>query len=197
MNSLSTAIHDLLPLLGVILLVIGIKTDRISYIITALWVSLPGLILHYQTAGGEILGSYFGYKNSGIYTLNLLVLLTTLFYLFLKLSFLQGQLTRYITRFVSTFLIIGSLLLLINLWINAIFIENRQQGTPILQVASFKPLDYCAYRYVFYRVGVDGKISYMCPDHYGIIPSVGHLDVSPDFVLNHLTQQLINAKSKK
>ena len=194
MNTLSNLLHDFLPLLGAILLIIGIRTNRINYLIAALWLSLIALLLHYQTAGGEILGSYFGYKNAAIYTVNLVVLLTTLLDLFSRLPRLRSKLTRYSTGFISSCLVVGSLLLLINLWVNARFIENRRLGTPIMQVATFTPLPYCNYRYVFYKVGVEGKISYMCPNYYGIIPSIGQLDVSPNFVLNHFDQQL-KAKS--
>ena len=190
MDTLSNVLHDLLPLIGVILLVIGIKMKRFNYIIAALWLSLIALMLHYQTAGGEILGSYFGYKNATIYTLNLAVLIITILYLLFKLPILQGRLARYVTGFLSTGLIIGGLLILTNLWINALFIENRLPGTPVFQVASFAPLNYCSYHYVFYKVGTDKKISYMCPDHYGIIPSVGHLDVLPDVVLKQLAQRI-------
>ena len=195
MNTLSNILHDIFPVLGVILLLIGMKTDRINYLIAALWISLIALLLHYQTAGGEILGAYFGYKAAAVYTLNLLVLITTLLCLFFKLTRLQSKLSRYAAGFVSSCIIVSSLLLLTNLWINAFFIENRHPDTPIMQVATFTPPSYCAYRYIFYKVGLDGKISYMCPNYYGIIPSIGHLDVSPNFVLNHLSQQL-NAKKK-
>ena len=190
MNTLSNTLHDLLPFLSAILLVIGIKIERFNYIIAALWLSLIALILHYQTAGGEILGSYFGYQNATIYTINLLVLIITLLYLFIKIPILKGNLSRYVTGIVSSCLIVGSVFLLINLWINAYFIESRRPGTPVLQVARFTALDYCSYRYVFYKVGVDGQIGYMCPDHYGVIPSVGHLDSLPDVLLNQLAQRI-------
>ena len=189
MNTLSSVLHNMLPLLSVILLVIGLKVERINYLIAAIWLSLIALTLHYQTAGGEILGSYFDYKNSAIYTLNLLILIVSLLCLFMKLPLLQGKKSRYATAFFSAFLIIGSLILLTNLWINAFFIETKRPNTPIMQVASVKALDYCSYHYIFYKVGLDGKISYMCPDYYGIFPAIGHLDVSPDFVLNHLNQR--------
>ena len=196
MNTLSNTLHNLPPFISALLLIIGIKKDRINYIIAALWLSLIALILHYQAAGGEILGSYFGYQNAAIYSVNLIVLLMTLQYLFIKIPILQGNLSRYVTGIVSTFLIIGTLLLLSNLWINAYFIENRLAGTPVLQVARFTPLDYCAYRYVFYKVGTDEKISYMCPDHYGMIPSIGHLDVLPDVILNQLAQRIKGSANK-
>lgn len=196
MNTLSNALHYALPLIGTILLVMGIKTHRINYVIASLWLSLISIVLHYQMAGGEILGSYFGYQNAAIYTLNLLVLIITLLYLFFKVTMFQGKLSRYISGVVSISLIVGSLLLLINLWINARFIENRRLGTPVLQVATFSPLKYCTYHYVFYKIGMDGKINYMCPNHYGIIPSVGHVDVLPDVILNQLAQHIKGSPNK-
>ena len=188
MDTLSNLLHELLPLISAILLIAGLKMERINYLVTALWLSLIALLLHYQTAGGEILGTYFGYHNAAIYTLNILVLISTLLCLFFKLPLFQGKISRYITGFLSVCLVVGSLLLLINLWINAHFIENRRPGSPIMQVATFTPLTYCNYRYVFYKVGLDDRISYLCPNHYKIIPSTGDLDVSPEFLLNQLTR---------
>lgn len=186
MDTLSNLLHELLPLLSGVLLILGIKRTRVNYLIAALWLSLIALWLHYQAAGGEILGTYFGYKNASIYTLNLIVLISTLLCLFFKPPLLQGKISRYLTALASVALVIGSLLLLINLWINAYFIENRRLGSPILQVATFTPLKYCSSRYVFYKAGFDNQISYMCPNYYGIIPSIGDLLVSPDFLLNQL-----------
>ena len=186
MDTFLTILHNLFPLLGIILLVIGLKIDRISYIIVALWVSLIALILHYQSADGEILGNYFGYKNAAIYTLNLLVIIASLIYLFLNLPLKQRKKLRPLSICISLCLIIGSLLLMINLWINAVFIENKRPGTPILQVATFSSLPYCSYRYVFYKVTTDGKVGYLCPVHYGLIPSTGQLESMPSFLLQHM-----------
>ncbi len=189
MEILANLTHVLLPCLGLFLLIAGIRMEKMNYVMGALWLSLIALLLHYQSAGGEILGTYFDYKNAFIYSFNLIILITTLLYLFLKFSSLQGRLIRYITGFASAFLIVGGGLLMANLWTNACFIENRRIGTPIMQVATFAHLDYCAYQYVFYKVSSDGNIAYMCPNHYGVIPSIGHLKASPDFLLNHVTLQ--------
>lgn len=193
MDMLTNLLHILLPLLGIILLFTGIITQRLNYIAASLWISFIALWLHYQTAGGEILGSYFGYKNAAIYTINLFTLIASFICLFFKHPSLQKKTIRYITGFFSACLLVGGILLLINLWINAYFMETRRPGTPIMQVATFLPLDYCTYRYVFYKVGADGSINYLCPNHFGIIPSIGHLEVSPEFLLNHLK---INNKRK-
>lgn len=190
MYTISSVIFYLLPLLGFILLLIGVRNNKTNVLLTALWISLIALLLLYRISGGEILGSYFDYKNTAIYTFNFLVLITTLFFLFFKLPLLQNKWLRYASSGVSIGVLIGGLLLLTNLWINARFIENRQAGTPILQMATFKPANYCSYRYVFFKVGIDGRISYMCPNYYGIIPSIGVLEVSPSFVLNHLAEQM-------
>ena len=195
MNILQQVIHYLLPFLSAGLLIVGIKTHRINFLIAALWLALIALLIQYQASGREILGHYFDYQNAALYTISLLVLIISLMYLFLELPLLQGKLAQYISSLIFTFLSVSSALLMINLWMNAYFIENKRPGTPIMQVASLIPLDYCPYKYVFYKIGLDGKISYLCPNHYGIIPTIGHLDVSPDFVLNHLIEQA-KGKSK-
>lgn len=190
MDTLSNLLHVLLPLLGIVLLVAGIIMKRTNFIFGALWICLIALVLHYQTAGGEILGTYFDYKNAAIYSVNLVILIIALLYLFFHLPLFQKKPSRYITGLISACLLVGGILLLINLWMNAYFIETRRTGTPIMQVTTFAPIDYCTYRYVFYKVGLDGHINYMCPNHYGVIPSIGKLEISPEFLLNYLTRQL-------
>ena len=190
MALLSGSLYYLMLMASGIFLILGIKKDRINYIISALWLSVIALLLHYQAAGGEILGSYFGYKNAAIYGLNLIVMVITIICLFLKVPLFQNKNIRIITTLVAIIISLGSLILIINLSINAFFIENRRFGTPILQVATFKKNDYCGYRYIFYKVTTDGKINYMCPDHYLIFPSVGELNTSPEYVLKNLLQDL-------
>ncbi len=190
MNTLFNLLYDWLPLLAIVLLIIGIKKERVNYFISALWLSVIALLLHYQTAGGEILGTYFNYTNAAIYTVNLLVLITTLLALFYKLPLFEGKHIRYIKAMISGILILGSVVLGINLWMNAYFIEHRNPGTPLMQVATFTKLPYCHYSYVFYKVDPEGKIGYLCPNYYGLIPSMGTLDVSPQFLLNQLGQDL-------
>jgi len=60
-------------------------------------------------------------------------------------------------------------------------------GTPIMQVATFSKADYCAYRYTFYKVAKNGTVMYLCPNHYGLIPSIGRLAISPDFIASQLS----------
>ena len=186
MEILSNILHDVLPLLSALLLIIGLKAERKSYLIAALWLSLIALLLHYETAGGEILGSYFGYRNAAIYSVNLIVLITSLIILLYHLPQFHKKASRPFAGFISAAIIVGALLLLANLWINASFLENRRPDTIIMQVTTFKPLNYCKYRYVFYRINRNGKIGFLCPNHFGILPSIGQLEVAPNFILSHL-----------
>ena len=179
------------PIISFFLLVAGKITRYKNLVIAALWLSLIAIIFHYQTSGGEILGSYFNYNHALIYSLNILVLLVCL--IDVLTGFARGSqrnAVRYIIGFIIAGSIVSVLLLLANLWINARFIEDKQQGTPVLQVATFKKLDYCSYNYVFYKVGSDGKVSYLCPNYYGLLPATGTLDAAPDYLLRQLPPPL-------
>lgn len=192
MDFLTSVINYLLPILGFILLFLGIKMLRINYIVVALWFSLIALLLQYQTAGGEILGAYFGYKNALLYTLNLAVLIVAFLYLCFKTPALQTTYIRYLSGLIAACLVTGSIILIINLWINARFIEDKLPGTAIMQVVSFTPPNYCAYRYAFYKVNPNNKISYLCPNYYGLIPAIGNLDTAPDFIVRQLAEHAKN-----
>ncbi|HAU0197920.1 TPA: type I secretion system protein LssZ, partial [Legionella pneumophila] len=54
-------------------------------------------------------------------------------------------------------------------------------------VALLEKPDYCNYRYIFYKVALDGTVYYLCPNHYGLIPSIGRLSISPDFIASQLS----------
>ncbi|MDI9818224.1 MULTISPECIES: type I secretion system protein LssZ [unclassified Legionella] len=187
MITIMDLIHILLPFVSLIVLVFGVYLKQKNYIQVAFWVSLFALFLHYRIAGGEILGSYFDYLHAAIYSLNLIVLVIALLVLlFVPLYGMENRLVRYIGSFLSAILVTGTILLLINLWINARFVENRLPGTPILQVASFSKQPYCDYKYIFYTINQDKKVAFMCPNHYGLIPSVGELPSVPDFITKQL-----------
>ena len=191
MLNLLEAIHSLFPILGVVILFLGIKLQRKNYLVLALWLSLIALILHYRASGGEILGSYFNYFHAAIYSLNLLVLISSIIFLLLSsIDEIHSRILRYFAGLLSAGLITGGALLIINLWVNAVFVENRLAGTPILQVATFNKQSYCGYRYVFYKVGADSIVRFMCPNHYGLLPSVGQLNTAPSFVIKQLPAQL-------
>lgn len=186
MAMLTDTISYLLPALGLLFVLYGFFRRRMNYILIALWVSLVTLLLQYQIAGSEILGSYFGYKQSMLYTINLVVLVSALIYMLFQSPQLSNKYIRILFAFLSSVIITAVLILIINLWVNAYFIENRFPGTAIMQVVSFTPPDYCSYRYVFYKVGNDSQVHYLCPNYYGLIPATGTLDTVPDFLTHQL-----------
>ncbi len=200
MYLLSKIVLSIFPIIAVILLIFGITRNAIYYIVSALWLSVISLIIHFQSSGGEILGSYFNYTNAAIYSLNLIILFISLIRILSHLS-IDNDAFRYISSFAKAFIVIGSLLLVINLWVNAFFIDNRMPGTPIMQVASFNKYEYCDYKYIFYKVNTDGTVMYLCPNHYGLIPSIGHLAISPDFITSQLSlpskKQMLLMQQKK
>ncbi|RUR16005.1 type I secretion system protein LssZ [Legionella sp. km535] len=191
MYNLAKVIHCLFPLIALVLLIIGIKRKAIYYVISALWLCIIALVIHFQSSGGEILGSYFNYMNAAIYSANLIILFIALVRVIDHLSS-DGALFRYVSTFIKSLIVIGSILLISNLWINAYFIENRMTGTPVMQVALLQKPEYCSYRYIFYKVAADGSVIYLCPNHYGLVPSIGRLEISPDFITTQLS-----APSKK
>jgi len=188
--SLLESIYLFFPLLGSLIFFFGIKSQRKNYVVVALWLSLISLVLHYRASGGEILGSYFNVYHAATYSFNLLVLIAIILYLLLTSFSKQGKFLAYSAAFLSAILITGSALLLSNLWINAYFVENRLAGTPILQVATFTKQPYCDYKYVFYKVSADKAVWFMCPNHYGLLPSLGQLPSAPNFVVKQLPLQL-------
>jgi hypothetical protein len=180
-------INTLFPVVSFFLLFAGKTTRHKNLIVIALWLSLIAIVLQYQTSGGEILGSYFNYYHTSIYTLTIIVLLICLIdVLFSFAKVAVNKSVKYLTAFIAAFSSISVILLLVNLWVNAQFIEDRLPGTPVLQVATFKKLDYCSYSYVFYKVSQHGKMSYLCPNYYGLLPAVGHLKLAPDYVIRQL-----------
>jgi predicted neutral ceramidase superfamily lipid hydrolase len=190
-------VHALIPLATLLLLVVGIKKQIKNYVVVALWISVISIALQYQAAGGEILGSYFNYKQGLLYAITMLLLWVCLVYLlwgYGKES--KSSIGRALTGLVVAASTTGVLLLLANLWINAQFIENKWPGSPLLQVATFTKPDYCHFRYIFYSVNKNGEMMYMCPNYYGLIPSVGNIESVPDYVLKQLPTEL-QAKYKK
>lgn len=200
MYHLTRVILCIFPLIAFALFIIGIYKNKIYYIISSLWLSLIALIIHYQTSGGEILGSYFNYVNASIYSINLIVLFISLIRIISHLSN-ESIIFKYISSLFQALIVIGSVLVIINLGINAFFIENRLPGTPVMQVALLQKPEYCSYRYLFYKVTLDGAVEYLCPNHFGLLPSIGRLDISPDFITTQLSapskkQMLLLQKNK-
>lgn len=187
MNIMFNIIHVLFPLISIVLIVLGIKNKKTLYITAAIWLSIIALVLHYHFSGGEILGSYFDYINAAVYSVNLILMMICLIYL-LSTSEIRSFSLRLLNSFFKALLIIGALIVIMNLWINAYFISERMSGTPILQVSNPASATHCQYKYVFYKVGKDGKIHYLCPNKYGLIPGVATIESLPDFILNQLSK---------
>lgn len=186
MDILAKTIHSLFPLVSMVLLFIGIKRKAITYVISALWLSLITVYIQFESAGWQILGSYFNYQNAFNYSLNLLILLIALIKVVNHLT-IDNALFKYASSLFNSFILISCLIVITNLWVNAYFLQNRLEGTPVMQVALMKKPSYCNYRYVFYKVAQDGSVHYLCPDHYGFIPSLGTLTASPDFIAHQLS----------
>lgn len=188
---LANIIHYLLPLAALLSLIWGLSKKTIYYIISALWLSLIALILHYQHSRGVIFGTYFDYTNTTLYSLSLIILSTSLIYIIEQLANSYAVI-KSISLLAQTIIALISLVMIFNLSINAYFIGNRLEGTPIIQVALMQKPSYCDYKYIFYKITKEGSADYLCPDYYGLLPKIGHLDMSPDFI----TRQL-SAPSKK
>lgn len=200
MNMLGKIILTLFPLIALILLIIGIKRNAVSYIISSLWLSLIALIIHFQFSGNQIFGTYFNYFHAGIYSFNLAVLLIAVISIIFHLSH-YGPAFKYTSALITAFLVVGAFIFVSNLWINAYFVADKMEGTPIMQVALFDKPDYCENKYVFYKINTEGLVTYLCPNHYGLFPSIGQLATSPDFVATQLPlpikkQLLLKHKNK-
>ncbi|QDQ39023.1 type I secretion system protein LssZ [Legionella geestiana] len=183
-----TAIQYLAPVLSALLLFMGFRKRRVNLVLAALWISLLALMLQYKLMGRAILGAHFDYANAVPYSLNLIIVVAAIVYLlFSSPRFHAYKLVRIVSILFALLLFSASTILLINLWVNARFMESRLDGTPVVQVGTFNKPDWCAYDYVFYIVDTKGRIRYLCPNHYGLLPSTGILEAAPDFLVGQLT----------
>lgn len=185
MYTLAKLIQSFFPLMAFICVIIGTKKNAIHYIISALWLSLIAVLIHFQFSGNQVFGTYFNYFNTSIYSCSLLLLLYSLIRIIAHLSVMSPSF-KYIYSFVNAFMVVGAFLVIINLWINAFFIEHKREGTPIMQVALLHNSDYCHSKYLFFKVANDNTIMYLCPNYYGLLPSVGRLATTPDFIATQL-----------
>lgn len=181
MYTLAQIIHVFLPLIAIYIFALGIRKNNIHYIISTLWISIISLMVMHQISDGEIIGVFFNYYNAALYSINLIVLFISLIRIISHLS-TDNSIFKYTNSLIKSFIVIGSLLVIANIWINAIFIENKKDGTPVMHVALVHKPAYCSSRYILYKVERSGALAYMCPNHYGLIPSIGHLPLKPDFI---------------
>jgi len=196
MYLLAQIMHFVVPLVAIVIFIYGVKKENPAIASISFWLSILVLIIHYEFSGGEILGVYFDYYNTTIYTINILIMTVSLIYLLSMPSIKQLGL-RIVTNFVKAVLVIGCLILLTNLWINAYFIESRLTGSPVMQVATMGSSKFCSYKYVFFIVAKDGSVKILCPNQYGLIPGIKQLNIVPDFIARQLSHPLINEVLKK
>ena len=171
--------YGLPSLFAVCMMFLGFYRHKV-YLLVALWVSAILLIWHHRIAGGSVLGPHFDYNHAVWYSLDLIVLVVSILGLVIK-----ETMPVSVRKIMVAFLVIVCIadgLLFINVWVNAYFMENRKPNTPLLEVAMVKPTSYCHHHKIFYKVGVDGQWYYMCPDYYGLLPSIGKLDKPPELM---------------
>ena len=183
---LASIIHYLLPIAALFSLIWGLKKTAIYYVISALWLSFIALLLHYQHSGGQVLGTYFDLTNSLLYTLDLIILATSVICIIEHLSKTSLNI-KFIPLVLQLFIALASIIMIFNLGINAYFLTDRLNGTPIIQVALMDKPDYCGYKYIFYKIDKNGSTDYLCPNYYGLIPKIGHLEDNPEFIARQLS----------
>lgn len=175
--------YCLLSFMAMFFLMYGINRKKEDIVSLGLWSTVGALLLLYNRSHGEILGVFFNYTNSILYTINLLILILSLSFILLHNETIQNKrVYKYLGYGATSFLIALGSLLLVNVWINAIFIENKHPNFPILQIANLGDNPYCSYRYVFYKTDTEGVTKLLCPNHYGLVPSVKTVEQLPSFI---------------
>lgn len=175
--------YAILSLIGVVATLFGLRHHKKEAMHIGLWFTIFAMVLLYNLADGEILGTFFNYENSILYSINLLVLVVILSYLFLTSNWIQKrQWFHYLAYFGILLIVAAGSVLLINVWMNARFIETKNNALPIIQVANYGNNPHCEYQYVFYKMNNQGTIEYLCPNHYFLIPKVGVVSSIPDYI---------------
>lgn len=197
---LANVLHFALPLIALILCSIGLFRNRIYHITSSLWLAFIALAIQYQHANREFLGNYFNYTNTLLFAISLTVFTIAAMYLLAQIN-RAHSLTKYGITLIQACMVLTSGLVLTNSVINAYFISNKLQGTPIIQAALMKKPSYCNYQYIFYKISASGATHYLCPNYYGLIPKIGVLAIAPDFITMHLSlpnrQQLLELQQRK
>lgn len=196
MFSFVEALHLLFPALSFLSFASAILFKRKNFYAASLWFGLFGLFCHYHASGGEILGNYFNYQHALFYSINLIFVVLSVIIILLNWKKKLNNGLKLGTNLLSFCLVITCSFLLANIWTNAFFVEKKLAGTPILQVAMFTKKNYCEYKYIFYKLHQDKRISYLCPNHYGLLPSVGYLKRPPTLVVGQLPHELKRNLSK-
>lgn len=191
MYILLQVVHFILPLIAAVMLIYGIKKDNSLYTSAALWISLLTLAVHYEVSGGEILGSYFDYVNASIYSFNLFVFLFASIYILSSFD-IENIILRTLNAILKTAIVAGFVILFCNLWINAYFVEQKMDGTPVLEVALPKGNHLCQHRHIFYIVNQNGGLEFLCPNEFVFLPGLGKISIIPEHVLNQLPGTILD-----
>lgn len=202
MVSIANAIQLLLPLCSLIILIWGLLKKNRHYFLSAFWLSLISLITHYQNSGGNIFGDYFSYYTTILCSFSLLLVVSiTSHFISYSTQHQQISIKNYLAPLIQAAILLAGVMLLVNLWLNAYFLSNKLQGTPIIQVALMEKPSYCNYKYIFYKITKTGATDYLCPNYYGFFPKIGHLSLSPDFITRQLSlpnkRQLLLLQKKR
>lgn len=186
----------ILPLFSLILIIMAVKKTNLNFTLAALWCSLIALIVHYQLAGDEILGGYFNSYHATLYSITILLFLASSVYAsYLIKPNLKNKLASNTLSLTAAVVVTGSVILLINLWVNASFVDHRFKNTPIVQVPTLNNPAYCQNTNVLLKVTPEAKVAYLCPNGYGLIASTGKLDSIPKVLLTSLPKSTIDELS--
>jgi hypothetical protein len=192
------AVFYLLPVACLAFLIAAFRRENINLSLIALWISLITVMLQYQLAGDEIIGTYFDYFNAAIYTINILLLIISALYLFYLIGMTtKSKLKINMMRLVSLLLVLGCGVLLTNLWMNAVFISSRYPKTPIMQVVMLKKPAYCNHHYVLIKINKNAVTEYLCPNGRWLIPTTGIAKPAPKYIAPNLSPVLRDELAKE
>jgi hypothetical protein len=190
MSVITSSIHYFLPFFSFILLVFGLMRNRLRFVLAALIVAIVSIIIQYQLAGDELFGTYFDYSHAALYSLNFIVVIVSLLFIAKREKGFHKPYARYPVALFFSLIIIASLLITTNVWINAYFIQDKLPKTTIVTVGRFVKTEYCSNSYTLYKINRNKQVQYLCPNNYGLIAGIGQLDIIPE----ELMKQMVGSK---
>lgn len=193
MNHLMTIIVYTFPLLSLASLLLAFVKKQMNYALISLWISVIAVAVNYQLAGGEIFSPYFGVSQAIPYSANIVVfMISTVFMLYCIKDFLLKKRQRVFIDGLAVFLIAGVIIILINLWTNAWFIESRFPKTPLMEVATYNKPFQCEHAFVILKINKKAKINYLCPNDKGIFAAIKTYDKPiPEFISNKIPSSIL------
>lgn len=195
MTNIAQGIYLIFPLLALLSWIIGRMRKSMLFVSAGLWLALIALLIHYEYSGAEIHGGHFTYLNAAVYTFNILILILCSFSLLYSRT-PTGFFGKLFNSLAKTVILLGGLILLVTVWMNAWFIEQRMDGTPVMQIMTFDAPDYCEHEYAFYIITKKGELAYLCPLHYFFMPAIGTLDTVPASLKEHIPAPILEKVSQ-